>query len=86
MNSRLIDTLVDDLECDIESDMCGHFFDLEVLDLNLDSRLDVLMTINSGVYGQLVVYEIPDDFRYITSRRSSVLHKTFYCHVTDNLN
>lgn len=65
--SRLLDELVDDLVCDIDQgDMCGHFFDLEVLDLNLDSRLDILMTINSGVSGQLVSYTIPDDFRYVS--------------------
>ena len=44
--------------------MCGHFFDITLADINLDSRADILMTINSGVYGELVVYQIPDDFRF----------------------
>ena len=47
--------------------MCGHFFDLSIADLNLDSNLDLLMTINSGVYGELVVYDIPEDFRFVSN-------------------
>ena len=65
MNSRLLGELVDDLDCEAGVDMCGHFFDLSIADLNLDSNLDLLMTINSGVYGELVVYDIPEDFRFV---------------------
>ena len=64
MNSRLLGELVDDLVCEAGVDMCGHFFDITLADINLDSRADILMTINSGVYGELVVYQIPDDFRF----------------------
>jgi len=40
-----------------------HFFDVEVVDVNNDGRLDLLVTINSVFNGTLLVYEIPDDFR-----------------------
>jgi len=40
-----------------------HFFDVEIVDVNKDGRLDLLVTINSVTDGSLVVYEIPDDFR-----------------------
>ena len=55
---------MDDADCvDLGSYYCGHFFDVVVDDVNRDGRLDLLVSINSEVYGSLVVYEIPDDFR-----------------------
>ena len=41
-----------------------RFFDLEISDVNNDSYLDLLVTINSPTDGRLVVYEIPEDFRF----------------------
>ena len=64
VSSRLIAQVVDDADCvDLGSYYCGHFFDVVVDDVNRDGRLDLLVSINSEVYGSLVVYEIPDDFR-----------------------
>ena len=42
---------------------CGHYFDLVIEDINADGRPDLLVSINSEVYGHLVAYQIPDDFR-----------------------
>ncbi|XP_077981761.1 uncharacterized protein LOC144436776 [Glandiceps talaboti] len=40
----------------------GHYFDLEVADLNMDGRLDVLVTVNRNFNGTVMAYEIPDNF------------------------
>ncbi|XP_070564037.1 uncharacterized protein [Ptychodera flava] len=40
----------------------GRYFDLEVADLNMDGRLDLLVSVNRNFNGTLVAYEIPDNF------------------------
>ncbi|XP_070563360.1 uncharacterized protein [Ptychodera flava] len=40
----------------------GHYFDLEVVDLNMDGKLDLLVSVNRNFNGTMMAYEIPDDF------------------------
>ncbi|CAH1247704.1 Hypp7993 [Branchiostoma lanceolatum] len=42
-------------------DELGVYFSVEVADMNSDSRLDLLVTVNSPDNGTVLVYEIPDD-------------------------
>ncbi len=49
------------------------YFDVEVHDVNNDGRLDLLVSINSEDDGSLVVYEIPDDFRWEMFPEMSVI-------------
>ncbi|XP_022106944.1 uncharacterized protein LOC110988043, partial [Acanthaster planci] len=41
----------------------NRYFDIELVDLNMDGSLDLLLSINSETDGKLVAYEIPRDFR-----------------------
>ena len=40
-----------------------RFFNLEFSDVNKDGRLDLLVTKNAQINGEVYAYEIPDDFR-----------------------
>ena len=46
----------------IIDDSIGSVFEVEVVDLNNDGKMDLLVTTN-GNNGTLLAYEIPDDFR-----------------------
>lgn len=63
IESRLIGEVIDDEVCVPGEGFCGHFFDIVIEDINSDGNVDILMSLNSEVYGHLIVLEIPDDFR-----------------------
>jgi len=47
----------------------NRYFDIELVDLNMDGNLDLLVSINSDSSGALIAYEIPRDFRTGVWRR-----------------
>eukprot|EP00057_Strongylocentrotus_purpuratus_P004366 XP_003728542.1 PREDICTED: uncharacterized protein LOC100889205 [Strongylocentrotus purpuratus] len=51
MESRVIEAITD-----------YRYFDAEIVDINGDGNLDLLVSINSMTNGQVVVYEMPDDW------------------------
>lgn len=64
VRSRILMNVTSDVDCIPEvGAICGNFFEVVGEDMNLDGRMDLLISINSEVYGTLIVLEIPDDFR-----------------------
>ncbi|XP_038069638.1 uncharacterized protein LOC119738760 [Patiria miniata] len=50
-----------------------RYFDIQLVDLNIDGNVDLLVSVNSNQNGKLLAYEIPRDFRTGAWRRHLIV-------------
>jgi len=55
----------------------SEYFDLSIVDINRDGKVDILVTVVAQTGGSVVVWEIPDDFRLVASYRKHVIATGF---------